>query len=95
MPRDGSKAGARPVKATAPHIEATQSCVEAFSEICRSATDQILKNLAVVQASDDPEGPHQMRVGLRRLRSALKAFRPVIDDKVIRDLNRASRDFTL
>ncbi len=95
MPRDGSKAGARPVKATAPHIEATQSCVEAFSEICRSATDQILKNLAVVQASDDPEGPHQMRVGLRRLRSALKAFRPVIDDKVIRDLNRASRDLGL
>jgi len=91
----GNKARTKPVGSISPLIKPAQSCVEAFSAICRSATDQILKNWTVVQESDDPEGPHQMRVGLRRLRSAFKAFRPMIDDKFIRDLNRASRELGL
>jgi CHAD domain-containing protein len=85
----------KPAKAAAPRIRPKQSCIVAFCEICRSATDQILKNRAVIHQSDDPEGPHQMRIGLRRLRSALKAFRPAIDDRVIRDLSGASRNLGL
>ena len=91
----GNKARIKPVGSTTPRIKPTQSCVDAFSAICRSATDQILKNWAVVQESDYPEGPHQMRVGLRRLRSAFRAFRPMVDDEFIRDLNRASRELGL
>ena len=63
-----------PLKASMPKLDATQSCAEAFREICRTATDHILHNWAVVAESDDPEGTHQMRIGLRRLRSLLRSF---------------------
>ena len=33
-----------------------------------------------------------MRVGLRRLRSALKAFRSMIDDKTLRDVDQRARN---
>ena len=39
-----------------PKLDATQSCAEAFREICRTATDHILHNWVVVAESDDPEG---------------------------------------
>jgi CHAD domain-containing protein len=46
----------------------------------------------VVLNSDDPEGTHQMRIGLRRLRSALKIFRPVLDNSALREVNEKARD---
>ena len=46
----------------------------------------------MVLESDDPEGTHQMRIGLRRLRSALRVLRPVVDDEALRELNRKARD---
>lgn len=39
-----------------------------------------------------PEGPHQLRVWLRRLRAAIWLFRPLIDRKVARDLAACARD---
>jgi inorganic triphosphatase YgiF len=81
-----------PVKASIPRLDKRQTCAEAFGEICRSATDQILQNWTVVLESDDPEGAHQMRIGLRRLRSAFKVFRPVVDSETLRALDRKARD---
>jgi CHAD domain-containing protein len=81
-----------PLKSTAPRLDRKQSCAEALSEICRVVVQQILHNWAVVQGSDDPEGPHQMRIGLRRLRSALKSFRPVLDDGSIRQIEEDARN---
>lgn len=86
------RAGLVPLKASAPHLDGTQSRAEAFREICRAATDQILHNWAVVLESDKPEGAHQMRIGLRRLRSALKVFRPVVDNESLRELDLKARD---
>ena len=44
----------------------------------RSAGEQIIKNRLVVLETDEAEGAHQMRVGLTRLRSALRALEPLI-----------------
>jgi len=52
---------------------------------CAKAFDD---HLAQVMVSDDPEGPHRARVALRRFRSALTGFAPVIDP----DARRAMTD---
>ncbi len=82
----------QPLKASTPQIDGTQTCGEAFREICRAATDQILHNWAVVLQSNDPEGTHQMRIGVRRLRSALKILRPVLDGEGLRAVEQDARD---
>lgn len=54
------------------------SCREALVRIAREAFRQIAANRAVVLESDAPEGAHQLRIGLTRLRAALKLFRPLL-----------------
>lgn len=68
----------RPVFARRPKLEAKQTCAEAFALILDECRRQILANRRVVLASSDPEAVHQLRVGLTRLRAALKAFRPLL-----------------
>ena len=46
----------------------------AARDIMRECADQICANIDVVRDTDDMEGPHQLRVGLRRLRSWLSIF---------------------
>ena len=48
-------------------------------------------NLARVIERDDTGGPHQLRVGLRRLRSALLAFRPALGRDAVRPWAEQSR----
>eukprot|EP00873_Tetraselmis_striata_P011182 jgi/Tetstr1/431446/TSEL_002098.t1 len=52
--------------------QGADSAADALRTMLRSCLDQIAANRDATLALDDPEGPHQMRVGLRRLRSALK-----------------------
>jgi inorganic triphosphatase YgiF len=47
-------------------------------DIFRDCFAQITANLERVAEEEAPEGPHQLRVGLRRLRTALKLFDPVL-----------------
>lgn len=47
---------------------------EAVRATLRECLDQIALNLIVVSGADAPEGPHQLRVGLRRLRSMLSVY---------------------
>lgn len=51
---------------------------EAAAAILRECLDQIAANVLVIGHGDDPEGPHQLRVGLRRLRTAFALLRPAI-----------------
>ena len=51
------------------------SVEEAMIRMLRAGLDHALSNQAAVLESDHPEGIHQMRVGLRRTRSALRLFR--------------------
>ncbi len=56
------------------------------------STDQVLHNWRVAIESDDPVAIHQMRVGLRRVRSAIKMFRPLIECEATREVDRNIRD---
>jgi triphosphatase len=82
---------AKPEKSIAEPLTEGQSCAEAFAAACRSAARQVLHNWQVVLESADPEGPHQLRIGLRRLRTALHAFRPAIDSDALRQLLHDAR----
>ena len=67
-------------------------CAEAFSAILESATTQILVNRQAVLETDDPEGAHQLRIGLRRLRGTLRALRPLVDRGCLRAFERSARN---
>jgi CHAD domain-containing protein len=53
---------------------------QAFAAIARGCLAQLTDNAAGALAGDDPEYVHQMRVALRRLRSALRIFKPHLPD---------------
>ena len=55
-----------------------QTAEQAARDILRECFDQIAANVRVVVQLDDPEGPHQLRIGLRRLRSAFSVFATVL-----------------
>jgi len=71
--------GLRPVKARVPALNPRQGVAEAFQAIARSCLDHLLVNEQCLLATGDGEAIHQMRVALRRLRSGLRVFRPVVD----------------
>ncbi|MEM1161669.1 MAG: CYTH and CHAD domain-containing protein [Pseudomonadota bacterium] len=75
--RDGPAATplrkARPVR-----LNGGMSAEAAAMAIFREGIDHALSNLARTIDSEDVNGPHQLRVGLRRLRSAFSAFRGVL-----------------
>lgn len=64
---------ARPVD-----LGGSRSVEEAAIRILGEGLSHAAPNIVLVLESDRMEGPHQMRVGLRRLRSALSAFRAVL-----------------
>jgi triphosphatase len=51
----------------------------AFQAIAAACLRQLAANIAIVRAGD-PEGVHQARVALRRLRTAISLFSPMLDD---------------
>jgi len=60
-------------------LDRGQTVEQAARDMLRECFDQISTNVVVVRMIDDLEGPHQLRVGLRRLRSALTIFSSVLD----------------
>jgi triphosphatase len=71
-----------PLKAAAVQLNNTMDTGDAFRAIAASALAQVHGNARGVLDSADPEYLHQMRVGLRRLRSALNLFRHQLGDSV-------------
>ena len=69
----------------------TDTAGSAFQAILRSCLDQIAANRDATLALDAPEGPHQMRVGLRRLRSALKIHAKHLPDGSLEALDGEAR----
>jgi triphosphatase len=72
-PRKGVET-AKATQGPRPELEKGQSCGEAFAAILRAACAQITQNRAAVLAACDPEAVHQLRVGLTRLRAALRSL---------------------
>jgi inorganic triphosphatase YgiF len=67
--------------------------VEAVArDVFRDCLAQIVANMAVVARSDAPEGPHQLRVGLRRLRTAFLLFGPSLGEAAMVDLSARARE---
>ena len=81
-----------PEKARPVHIRCKDTCAMAFAAILPSAARQILVNREVVLQTDDPNGAHQLRIGLRRLRSALHALRPLVGPGSLRTFEGCARD---
>jgi inorganic triphosphatase YgiF len=66
---------AHPIKARRPQTDAGGAARDATGSVIAACVAQIAANVRGAAASRDPEYLHQLRVGLRRLRSALRAFR--------------------
>ncbi|MEM1383181.1 MAG: CHAD domain-containing protein [Pseudomonadota bacterium] len=81
----------KPRTAKAVAVSKAMTTEAAGREILGECLDQIQANLAVVMASDDPEGPHQLRIGLRRLRTALTLLRPAMGCPGFKILNAEAR----
>ena len=74
-------AGAPPAwyKAEPPALDRNATVDQAIQVILRNCLQQWCANEAAALDASDPEGVHQMRVALRRLRSAVSAFGRLID----------------
>jgi triphosphatase len=70
----------RPMKAVDPRLEPDTPVDDALAFIVDACIDQIRGNIPAILESNDPEGVHQMRVGLRRLRSALRVFGKILPE---------------
>jgi inorganic triphosphatase YgiF len=68
----------QPVKGKRVSMTADMPVHQAFQTIARSCLDHLLANEPSLLLHHDGEAIHQMRVAMRRLRSALKIFRPVL-----------------
>lgn len=67
-------AGPAAVKAGQADYPADASVEAALAAFCRAAAIHAAGNIAAIAEAGDPEGVHQMRVALRRLRSAFGLF---------------------
>lgn len=61
-------------KAANPAIGASDTVGRAFGQVVSTIAAHLLGNVDAALAGQDPEGVHQLRVGLRRLRCALLVF---------------------
>jgi triphosphatase len=78
-------------KASAVALSRETPVEEALAAALRSCFGQWTANIPAALDGRDPEGVHQMRVGLRRLRSAVVIFRPLLADSDRAWLSREGR----
>ena len=83
---DGAVAHPRPAV-----LKADFSAAHAFRIIANGALEQAVSNAALLREGRGAEALHQTRVGLRRLRSALTLFRPMLADSRFDGVNAALR----
>lgn len=81
----------KPCKAAIPDIVAIDSAPMAFRRIALCCVEQLQRNEVGISSSD-PEFIHQARVALRRLRSALKLFAPLLPPDFADTQDRAWRE---
>lgn len=73
----------KPFRAKTAPLAAEMTPVEAFRAITLGCLEHFQRNERGLIASKDPEYVHQARVALRRLRSAIKLFAPVLPDDFV------------
>jgi CHAD domain-containing protein len=80
-----------PPDVVVPELEDEPDAASVVRFALATSVQQLLTQLPVVRLGDQPEGVHQARVALRRLRSDLKTFRPVLDRSWSDDLRRRAK----
>ncbi len=78
--RDG--AGLVPRKQDRVKLKRGTTAAEAFQAIARNALTQIAANALILREADGEAVLHQLRVSVRRLRSAIATFKPIVEDAV-------------
>ncbi len=78
--------------ATMPSLAPSNSVDDAMAAIFARCYEQWLANQAAAIDGTDPEGVHQMRIGLRRLRSALSIFSDVIPEQQLIWLKEGAKE---
>lgn len=76
-------------------IRKEETIEQVFRTVLWSCFEQISHNRLVILASEDPEGPHQFRIGLRRLRSAFRLFSKALTPDCWRDLDSVARELAI
>jgi inorganic triphosphatase YgiF len=84
----------KPKPAPQDKLTRNDSCAQAFAAILSSTIEQVVMNRQLVLETDDPRAVHQLRIGLRRLRCALRVLRPLIKSPSLREFERLARDTT-
>lgn len=64
---------------------------ESWAAVLATLTIVVAGELHRLFTTDDPEGPHQLRVALRRLRAAERMHRPLLDAEVAREIAGCAR----
>lgn len=90
--RLAEQAAARPQKAKPIQLPRSASFDDTISAVIASCLAHFTANWASLRDSDAPESIHQLRVALRRLRSALGIFRKRIDLPELEDIRARARD---
>ncbi|MCD6030984.1 MAG: hypothetical protein K0S78_3158, partial [Thermomicrobiales bacterium] len=80
-----------PRKAIAVVIDGDELAEQAALAILRECFDQIATNVLVARKLEAAEGPHQLRIGLRRLRCAFSVCAPILDSPEMARLNDEAR----
>ena len=80
-----------PRKAEPVRLDSAMSVREALGAITRDCIAHIVGNVDCAHAGKDPEGVHQLRVGLRRLRAAFSVFGDAIPERERRAIAAALR----
>jgi len=70
-----------PIKASRVALARGTTVWQGFVAICRNCLAQLEANAPVAREGRDPEGIHQARVAIRRLRAAFKVFKPVLPEE--------------
>ncbi|QUS55354.1 CYTH and CHAD domain-containing protein [Pseudovibrio brasiliensis] len=73
-------------------LEHEESSGSALQKILGECLNQIVTNRSCVLQQDISEGPHQLRVGLRRLRSAFNIYKAALpNNEIIADLDASAK----
>ena len=87
----GAEDSPRPARASVPRFPRDATLEDFWRGTAASCFDQIVANTLPALAGVDPEGVHQMRVGVRRMRSLLRILRPLLEREQTRPLEEGLR----
>lgn len=80
------------VKPIRPEIAPDANVEDAFQAIARACLAHLIANEPAVTERRDPEGVHQMRVALRRFRSAFSLFGPLVRSEASAGIEARAKD---